>query len=114
MLHLAKVNDLPLGLVLDTLKGRNVLKQDERYKRRDDQLIVWDEADISCSAAAFPMETLKGKRLNSLAVCLTLEQFQALEEHYGHCPENVATEVTVALSAMRKFLIKKHNKSSAI
>lgn len=100
LLHLAKINDVTLGFVLDTLIGKNVLKQDERNKRRDGQRIVWDEADISCATAVFPLETLKGKRLNSLAVCFTLEQFQALEEHYGHCPENITSEVTAALSAM--------------
>ncbi|WP_210455653.1 hypothetical protein [Vibrio crassostreae] len=98
LLHLAKVNDLPLGFVLDMLTEKNVLKQDERYKRRDGQRIVWDEADICCSTTAFPLETLKGKRLNSLAVCFTLEQFHALEEYYGHCPENIAVEVTASLS----------------
>ncbi|MEZ8226173.1 hypothetical protein AB6C43_19250 [Vibrio splendidus] len=98
LLHLAKINDLPLGFVIDTLKGRNVLKQDERYKKRDGQRVVWDEADISCSTAAFPLETLKGKRLNSLVTCFTLEQFHALEERYGHCPENITVEAIAALS----------------
>lgn len=100
LLHLAKINDLPLGFFIDTLKGRSVLKQDERYKKRDGQRVIWGEADISCSTAAFPLETLKGKRLNSLAICFTLEQFHALEVCYGHCPENIAVEVIAALSTI--------------
>lgn len=100
LLHLAKINDLPLGFIIDTLKGRSVLKQDERYKKRDGQRVVWGEADINCSTAAFPLETLKGKRLNSLAICFTPEQFHALEERYGHCPENIAVEVIAALSTI--------------
>ncbi|MEZ8307063.1 hypothetical protein AB6C61_25255, partial [Vibrio splendidus] len=62
--------------------------------------VVWDEADISCSTAAFPLETLKGKRLNSLATCFTLEQFHALEERYGLCPENIAVKAIAELSAI--------------
>ncbi|MFA0057817.1 hypothetical protein [Vibrio echinoideorum] len=98
LLHLAKINDLPLGFVIDTLKDKNVLKQDERYKKRDGQRVVWGEADINCSTAAFPLETLKGKRLNSLAICFTPEQLHALEERYGHCPENIAVKAIAALS----------------
>ena len=75
-------------------------KQDERYKKRDGQRVVWGEADINCSTAAFPLETLKGKRLNSLAICFTPEQFHALEERFGHCPENIAVDVIAALSTI--------------
>ncbi|EHK0038059.1 hypothetical protein [Vibrio natriegens] len=98
LLRLAKINDLPLCVVLDALKGNSDIKQDKRNKRHNGERIVWNEVDIRHSTVAFPLKTLNGKRLHSLAACFTLEQFHVLEEHYGQCPENIATKVIDVLS----------------
>ncbi|MEZ8695333.1 hypothetical protein AB6D15_24375 [Vibrio splendidus] len=98
LLHLAKINDLPLGFVIDTLKGRNVLKRDERYKKRDGQRVVWGEADISLLYRCFSSGNPKRKTLKFFGYMLHTEQFHALEERYGHCPENITVEAIAALS----------------
>ncbi|EGQ8544787.1 hypothetical protein GOZ70_16590 [Vibrio parahaemolyticus] len=98
LLRLAKINDLPLCVVLDALKGNSDIKQDKRNKRHNGERIVWNEVDIRHSTVAFPLETLNGKRLHSLAACFTLEHFHVLEEHYGQCHENIATKVIDVLS----------------
>ncbi|WP_039971037.1 hypothetical protein [Vibrio halioticoli] len=68
LLYLATINDLPFSVVLDVLKSRSGTKQDKRDKRRNGERIVWSEASISRDSVAFPLETLKGKRLTSLSV----------------------------------------------
>lgn len=98
LLHLAKINDLSLAVVLEALKGRSDTKQDQRYRRRFSERIVWNEASISSSCVAFPLETLRGKRLSSLSVCFTVEHFHALEDYYSRCPKHIASKVIAALS----------------
>jgi hypothetical protein len=98
LLNLAKINDLPLSVALDALKGRSDTKQDKRDTRRDGERIVWNEASITRHSVAFPLETVKGKRLTSLSACFTIEHFHALEKHYGKCPDHIANNVIDALS----------------
>lgn len=97
LIHLSKANDLPLAFVIDVLKGRSDIKQDKRTKGKDFEHIVWHEVSISDSCVAFPLDNMRGKRLNCIVTCLDLEDFYNLEKYYGQCPEAIEKQVVTAL-----------------